>query len=551
MIGQRDGQALSPSRHVALVKLTSLQTLDDSIIEGLSRTISQLSRLGLRCVIVIDPQDYSKSDSMKQLGSRKAALEQADRLVSALERIVSTKANRLDDILGIVPLNQTHAPTVSIKGAVEVQYPRLLSRSLARGVVPIVSPIAFSQDSQRIIDVGADKVMLAITRELAGVRSKIVTSTRIDTPEDSEARRAKHEDFYILDKIIILDPVGPIPSVKRSDGRHVFLNLEQEYEGERRELLQRITSRGPSDDNFDMQRHLENLDLIRNTLSLLPPSSSALLTTARQAATPARQEGWDAIGVQTRRPKNPLIFTLLTDKPLISSSLPAARMTKQFSIPASDEEIVPLSLCATFVKRGMPLTVIPDPDLQVWAPPRPNEHRMSLEDSRIDFPRLLDLIEDSFNRPLDVKHYIDRIRNKIAGIIVAGEYEGGAILTWELPPGVPDNGSESTRQRMVPYLDKFAVLKRSQGGGGVADIVFSAMVGSCFPDGVCWRSRRDNPVNKWYFERSVGTWKMPASNWTMFWTDRNLEQGSRRWLDYESVCRTVAPSWADNRHVVD
>lgn len=28
---------------------------------------------------------------------------------------------------------------------------------------------------------------------------------------------------------------------------------------------------------------------------------------------------------------------------------------------------------------------------------------------------------------------------------------------------------------------------------------------------------QDNPVNKWYFERSRGTWKLPDTNWTMFW----------------------------------
>jgi len=146
---------------------------------------------------------------------------------------------------------------------------------------------------------------------------------------------------------------------------------------------------------------------------------------------------------------------------------------------------------------------------------------------------------------------MDRINDRIAGLIIAGEYEGGAILTWEFPPGVQDDGSDASLSRMVPYLDKFAVLKRSQGAGGVADIVFNAMVRSCFPKGVCWRSRQDNPVNKWYFERARGTWKLSETNWTMFWTTEGVPENQQIFRDYEGVCRGVEPSWADNTGVVD
>lgn len=206
---------------------------------------------------------------------------------------------------------------------------------------------------------------------------------------------------------------------------------------------------------------------------------------------------------------------------------------------------------STFVKRGMPLTMLPDPRVKAWTAGNGGEPRLRLDDPRIDLGRLVYLIEDSFNRKLDVQHYMDRINDRIAGLIIAGEYEGGAILTWETPPGVVDDGSEASLARMVPYLDKFAVLKRSQGAGGVADIVFNAMVRSCFPNGVCWRSRRNNPVNKWYFERARGTWKLPDTNWTMFWTTPGVPENTQRFQDYEGVCRSIQPSWADNKQVVD
>lgn len=203
----------------------------------------------------------------------------------------------------------------------------------------------------------------------------------------------------------------------------------------------------------------------------------------------------------------------------------------------------------TFVKRGMPLSVFPDPRVETWSAHQAGSVKLS--DSCIDLPRLVYLIEDSFNHTLDVQDYLNRVNDRLAGVIIAGEYEGGAILTWELPPGVADDGSEASRSRMVPYLDKFAVLKRSQGAGGVADMVFNAMVRTCFPTGVCWRSRKDNPVNKWYFERSRGTWKLADTNWTMFWTTPGLPNDQQKLQDYEAVCRSIEPSWADNTGVID
>jgi amino-acid N-acetyltransferase len=90
----------------------------------------------------------------------------------------------------------------------------------------------------------------------------------------------------------------------------------------------------------------------------------------------------------------------------------------------------------------------------------------------------------------------------------------------------------------------------------VADIVFNAMVRTCLPDGVVWRSRKNNPVNKWYFERSVGTWKLPESQWCMFWTgdevdfhasamDSEKAERKERWNDYVNVCSGIEASWAD------
>ena len=95
------------------------------------------------------------------------------------------------------------------------------------------------------------------------------------------------------------------------------------------------------------------------------------------------------------------------------------------------------------------------------------------------------------DRSLDVRDYLNRINGRIATVIVIGDYEGIAILTYE--------GSEENR---FVYLDKFAVLPHLKGSLGISDIIFN-LIFKKFPNEVLWRSRRDNVVNKWYFQRSV------------------------------------------------
>lgn len=544
------------------------------MVQGIAHTLSQLSRLGLSPVVVVDCEvEENVDDHQAGLGWREELVKQVDRVVLALQGETASRASRLDYVLGISPIEYKNKAAIA-PGEVQVQHPEALLAMIRKHHIPVIPPIAYTLATQKVEQVEADEVILAITRQFMSYQpprktpaSKTVILERSSQPPSPPIK---------LDRIVLLDPLGGLPSAQRHDSAHVFINLQQEYTEVRQELLGahavvpanameslqpqvghekafvelpsvEQTPRSPLPTN----RNVKNLDLLQKALALLPPSASAMLTTPAEAATSIelpKSTNTD-LGVITRRPKNPLIYNLLTDKALVSSSLPAARL--DISVLAG----APLTrqpLGATFVKRGMPVTMIPDPRHQVWEPPHPSRPPLRLDDPKIDLPRLINLIEDSFNRPLDIEHYMNRIRNNLAGIIVAGEYEGGAILTWELPPGVPDDGSEESRKRMVPYLDKFAVLKRSQGAGGVADIVFSAMVRSCFPTGVSWRSRKDNPVNKWYFERSAGTYKIPETNWTTFWTTEGLYEDKQRFRDYVDVSRAVQPSWADlNKKAAD
>lgn len=500
--------------HVALVKLVAPELLDDATLLGIGQTLSQLSRLSMATCVVIDTNTTIGAND--KTWKQKLA-EQAERLVAAIDAGAGPHSARLDNVL---TMSDPKSPP-------EVQLRKLLLAPLRRGQIPVVMPIAYSASTHMASQVSANQAILALAKEFAGLNIRPLP----DQDPSALARQLQTLQKQVsLDRLIILDPVGGIPMSDQPGENHVFVNLEQEY-GSLRTQLSSSTD-------------IKTLELLQSVLEILPPTSSALVTTPVDAAKSSdhSDQSLQVSSVGTRRQRNPLIHNLLTDKPTHSSSLPIGRLG-----PVTTNLVAPVVATSTFVKRGMPLTILPQPSPTGWAAENHGQPRLKLTDSRIDLPRLVHLIDDSFNRKLDVEDYLNRVNNKIAGIIIAGEYEGGALLTWETPTGVSDTDTA----RLVPYLDKFAVLKKSQGAGGVADILFNAMVRSCFPQGVCWRSRRDNPVNKWYFERARGTWKMPETNWTMFWTTEGVVENGRIFRDYESVCKGVEPSWADVKSVVD
>ncbi|OKL57124.1 Amino-acid acetyltransferase, mitochondrial [Talaromyces atroroseus] len=574
------GITLDEALHIALVKLTNSQSLDDETVHGVALTLSQLTRLGMASCVVVDPGPVEDETTW-----RKVAAEQADRLSAAIDACDGGKARRLDSVL--TKNDKERLPKVISR--------QVLLRPLRKNHTVIVTPVAYSEETCTASLVSANDAVLALTRELAGLERKH------DPDEDP---RVTAEKFAVLqkevavDRLIVLDPIGGIPAFEGPQRSHVFINMEQEFEDIENELLgatRAISNEVPPrvepssvvaavnnsnpissivaseiapiasgyqqqrdgqiESNGPLQGHLDNLRLLQKALAVLPPLSSGIITTPKDVANSARpqQQGFLSVSqVGTRRQKNTLIHNLLTDKPVYSSSLPSARLGPSQTF---NGQTFPAVVQSTFVKRGMPLTILPDPRIAPWSPENSRgPQRLTLDDPRIDLPRLVYLIEDSFNRKLDVQDYLDRIHGRIAGLIIAGEYEGGAILTWEAPPDIPESELDKPEniKRLVPYLDKFAVLKRSQGAGGVADVVFNAMVRSCLPQGVCWRSRMDNPVNKWYFERSRGTWKLNGSNWAMFWTTPGVpEEDPLKFRDYEAVCRSIQPSWADKKSVVD
>jgi amino-acid N-acetyltransferase len=525
--------------HVAIVKFSKPQLWEDDILAGVTKTLTQLRTLGLHSVIVVDcGLDHAGSPSW-----RKAVNHEVDRIARAIGQHGMPGAKVIDSSLALSA--DPEAPVSPFtQSRLYVEFEPALTSPLKSGYMVVV-PSAAHSEHLGYVAADSNEVVLTLAKFLSGLQ---MPRDAVDEAPGNEAT-IKLSRKTTVDRIIVVDPIGGIPARDRPNGAHVFINMEDEYDTAK-EGLDLV----PSDIHEPTKRkHLENLKLAKDCLAILPSTASAVITTPAEAANLATKtqdtaDLTDLVGnVGTRRKQNPLIHNLLTDRPIYSSSLPFGRIKQNPQDPAA--RIPPVST-TTLAKRGLPVTIYPDPRQAPWQPPKPGAPRLRLTDTCVDLPRLVHLIDDSFNRKLDAAHYLERVNDSLAGIIIAGEYEGGAILTWERPLGM-DEETAYAQGRMVPYLDKFAVLKRSQGAGGVADIVFNAMVRDCFPDGVCWRSRQDNPVNKWYFERSRGCWKLMDSNWAMFWTtpEAALEGGKIR--DYESVCRNVVPSWLDKGKAAD
>lgn len=538
--------------HVAVIKFRRPQDTDDATLLGVAKTLAQLRALGLLSVIVLDCELSIDDKQWSRTLNR-----QIYRLAGAIDEYGepwTTIANSA--------LSRSSGPHLSSDSSLRateilVNEDDSVLAALSKGSAVIVSPVV-QQDDATTKAVNPDQVIVAIAKFLSGIQFATSSTTEDGLGAQDVTQPTKKAS---VDRVIILDPLGGIPSKDRWNNAHVFLNLEDELESAKKHLRSLDFSMDTSATGADakpvtdvsIQPHLHNLELAKQTLAILPSTSSALITTPMAAANlhPQSEDG-NALGfvgsVGTRRRHNPLIHNLLTDRPSHSSSLPLGRITPitRTTDPASNPVMSP----TTLAKRGMPVTVYPDATSTGWTPPHPSQPRLKLTDTCVDLPRLVHLIEDSFGRKLDVQDYLARVESSLAGIIIAGEYEGGAILTWERPFGMNEAAAYESG-RLVPYLDKFAVLKKSQGAGGVADIVFNAMVRDCFPEGVCWRSRKNNPVNKWYFERSRGTMKLPESNWSMFWTTPGLMLKDELVRDYEDVCRNIQPSWADNKGVVD
>lgn len=493
-------------RHVlriAIIKIRDIKSIDPKTFLSIGSTVVRLTKLGVSPIIVVDAgkerNDFLKLDNQPFRHYERAITWKAAAIAGAIESASidgTVRARPVEGLFDLKPLGQNETGADGgLSGRLGFSMPNLILMPLSNGIVPVVVPLAYDPVTSEEKLIIADDAVVFLIKELT--------------------RTGKQ--FLSVEKVIFIDPLGGVPSIERH-GAHVYVNLVQELNDITAEL--HLGFIPPT----NREIHLANLRTMDRALGLLPPSATGLITTPKIAALSSS--------------RNPIIYNILTDRPIISPSLP---------VELKKTPIVE----TTIVRKGMPVILIK------------NKFGLDLlKESKvgtIDLSRLWDLIEDSFGRKLDVEHYMRRVNGKVAGIIIAGDYEGAAIITWEEarklreaqnsdPPRIIseldriNQAAEHTMYKKVAYLDKFAVRRSSQGAAGVADIVFKTMVMELFPEEILWRSRKVNPVNKWYFERSKGTLKLPGSEFCAFWTGTRTRE-AKRLNEYIDICTHIKPSW--------
>lgn len=437
----------------------------DRQLDSITRGMVYLEKLGLLSIIVVENNETGST--------RNEIIEQTARVAAALEKQGAKCRPFLGAVVRLGPhpneggVQSTSKATYDIPEAHTFPSDLTGIRSAIRaGEIPVLAPMALDSFC-RTIHVNANEVVGALAKGM------------VDAAELDKQSANQDVDLTPL-RLMIINREGGVPSYARSGLPHLLVNTTQEFS-----YIHETFQRAWRDSH---PTALANLSLARTCLHYMPSTSSAVMV--------------------SHRSPSELIANLITNKPALSSSLPHALLPKSKLTPYTP----------TLLRRGLPIDVY-----------RSMEH--------IDRTKLTHLLETSFKRKLDADAFYSRLERDLDFVIVAGDYAGAAIVTREPTPS----------GRPITYLDKFAVLPSHQGNGTV-DFLWVALhdesygLGLSFsanPNGgkggqgegtdLVWRSRIDNPINKWYFERATGHVRM--GKWVLFWCDAEqrlkTEEGRR------------------------
>lgn len=401
--------------------------------------------------------------------------------------------------------------------------------ALASDQIPVLAPYALFENeidgTLETLCVRADDVMVALARDMV-VAANNSADSRIDnagtcaasssTGADPLSELAGGEVDMMPLRLMVINREGGIPSHARGGDPHLSINLASEYHQIKHSFVWDETH----------PTALRNLDAISDCLSYMPQTSSGVLVTHRS-------------------PRS-LIANLITNKAAHSPSLPHRLLANK-----KDVRHTP-----TIVRPGLPIKVIQEFD-------------------KVDQDKMTALLEASFRRKLNREAYYERLRNQLDFVIVTGDYQGAAIVTKEY---APDDDRDAVEP--IAYLDKFAVLPSLQGSGTV-DFLWGALRDEVQGVGLLdalndnggrggygtgrdlvWKSRANNPVNRWYYERSNGFVRIDTdangTGWQLFWCDAEDKlarlSGERRLSASASNLEEAAAIAHDNvnlRHSLD
>lgn len=516
--------------HTALVKLQGPFT--DRQLSSIAEGLAYLKQLGLICVVVLDHGGWQSLSRYNADGTQVEAdanelapwlgtphdhdalafgseeAGQRNNMVKELWQVANAFTSAGVDprpyghaVMRIAPLADLPASLHDAEGGKRAEESRAplaadcslqsVFRSLDSGQTPILIPLALYDDrartdrkepsALRTVCVDADDVMVALAREMADAGERDAEACA-----DGDVAVPGHATDLTPLRLMVISREGGIPSHARGGNPHLSVNLRSEYDAIRSSFVWNDTH----------PTALPNLDMIRDCLAYMPPTSSGVMVTHRS-------------------PRS-LIANLITNKAAHSPSLPQRLLARR-----QDVRHTP-----TILRSGLPVRVLTD-----WAD--------------VDQDKLQALLEQSFRRSLNREAYFGRLAALLDFVIITGDYDGLAIVTKEHAPGEDPHKVEP-----IAYLDKFAVLPKLQGSGAV-DFLWGALRDEVHGLGLLdalnnnggkngfgvgrdlvWKSRAANPVNRWYFERSNGFVRLPpsfairpgapapaASEWAMFWCD--------------------------------
>ena len=547
---------------VIIIKLVIHNDFDEKTLESVASALSHAMLLGIRSVVIIDYCDTSMETNIR--GSfhtyQNKMAEQVSRLTRAILRKQTCESIFLNDAFDIQDGNRQNPDVTQREVKIVVNRSGLIKSSLRDGKICIIGPTAFSSRSMKLRQISADNAMVSISHDLSDTYND---NSQINGKNYKLQRNDQNEsERYSIERIILVDPLGGIPIPRDATSTDEFINLEEEYRDIISILKERLLNdsnppNSESDVNSDimknqnrancsktkLRQHIRNLELVRNILDILPSSSSALIASPAIVSTAFSKSLQEESMANENYGGAALIHNFLTNKPPLPVDMPSSNLLG-FELNEGDEALK-YSKHSSFIRSGTSLRIFPRPKTQQWSFALTTASRLNPMPSNVNMERVRILLENSFGRNLDMSEYFRRIQHNLAGIVIAGNYSGCAILTWERVEKSRYGGHVNLKatNKPVPYLDKFAVAKHCQGESGLAGVIFSAIKNELFGRGFVWRSRKTNIVNKWYFGRSVGTWKLPNSEWTMFWTTSDVERDAIDWQSYFQVCSKTKSSW--------
>jgi amino-acid N-acetyltransferase len=436
---------------LALIKLRgNVQEYDEEELKKFSSTLDYMKRLGASPVILLDPDFLSGK---------------VDFNFTKIDNFIFTQFNHLNRCLSNKSIKLT--PVRSLFSVTDEKLsldpPTQIIHSLTDSHIPVIFPYVFDTAKSKQWIINSTEYLSNLIPELHNIEGVELT----------------------VEKMIFIDKLGGIPSIERSNNSHVFINLEQEYDRIQSELNIGHLS------IYERGIHSSNVASMKQILTSVNYTDlTGIITTLTIA--------------NENLNMNPIIYNILTDRSIVSSSLPTTKY-------ANKEFITNKVSRTSIIKKG--LNVL---------------QRRSFKE--LDMVKFKALIDDSFKRSLDLEHFLTRVEPVLNQIIIVGDYDGIAIITNE----------KASSGAIIPYLDKFAISRNAQGSLGVADMIFNLLKRE-YKDNLLWRSKKANPVNGWYFQRSSGSLGLVDSEFRIFWTKPNVR--TKDLVDYVEIGKSIVPSW--------